>query len=123
MRVTLITLMLLLSSHVYADDLDDFVDHLYNKQHATDNVEVNSLEINAKKNKMSDCVDNYIRQQSKAYNKTVKKDLYNLMRNFDKITSKIHGKQNDRDSVPYEQKIETLGKIQCKMYFDTGVLK
>lgn len=73
--------------------------------------------------KVSACVKEYIKKQSKSYSKIVQNNLYDLMRNFDRIASKIYGKKQSVDQIPYEDKIEVLGRVQCEAYYKMGILK
>lgn len=73
--------------------------------------------------KVSVCVTEYIKKQSKSYSKIVQNNLYDLIHNFDRITSKIYGKKQSADEIPYEDKIEALGRVQCEAYYTMGVLK
>ena len=76
-----------------------------------------------KEEKISSCVDEYVKKQSKSYARIVKNNLYDLMNNFDRITSRIYGKKESADEVPYEDKIEALARVQCEAYYTMGVLK
>jgi len=73
--------------------------------------------------KVTNCVTEYIKKQSKSYSKIVQNNLYDLIHNFDRITSKIYGKKQSADEIPYEDKIEALGRVQCEAYYTMGVLK
>jgi hypothetical protein len=73
--------------------------------------------------KITVCVSEYIKKQSKSYSKIVQNNLYDLIHNFDRITSKIYGKKQSADEIPYEDKIEALGRVQCEAYYKMGVLK
>ena len=73
--------------------------------------------------KISRCVDDYVKKQSKSYAKIVQNNLYDLIHNFDKITSKIYGRKHESTDIPYEDKIEILARIQCDLYQDIGTLK
>jgi len=73
--------------------------------------------------KVTTCVAEYIKKQSKSYSKIVQNNLYDLIHNFDRIASKIYGKKQSADEIPYEDKIEALGRVQCEAYYTMGVLK
>lgn len=73
--------------------------------------------------KVSACVAEYVKKQSKSYSKIVQNNLYDLIHNFDRIASKIYGKKQSADEIPYEDKIEALGRVQCEAYYTLGVLK
>lgn len=66
--------------------------------------------------RINKCIDEYIKTQSKSYNKIVQNNLYDLIYNFGRITSKIYGKKQDNIDMPYEDKIEILAKAQCEAY-------
>ena len=76
-----------------------------------------------KEEKIVACVAEYIKKQSKSYSKIVQHNLYDLIHNFDRITSKIYGKKQSADEIPFEDKIEALGRVQCVAYHTLGVLK
>ncbi len=73
--------------------------------------------------KVTVCVENYIKKQSKSYSKIVQRNLYNLINDFDRIASGLSGKKPKVDEIPYEDKIEALAKVQCEAYYTMGVLK
>ena len=67
-----------------------------------------------KEEKISSCTQKYVEQQ-KSYSRVVKKNLFDL---FDKIMN------NKKDpSLPYQEKILMLAKIQCNLYYKMGILK
>lgn len=76
-----------------------------------------------KEEKISTCVDEYIKKQNKSYAKMAQDNLYNLIHNFDNILSKIYGKKGIPDDMPYEEKLELLANVQCEAYYKMGVLK
>jgi len=76
-----------------------------------------------RENKIAACVDSYVAKQSKSYSKIVQHNLYDLMRNFEKITKRVYGKKPEKDDIPYDEKIEALAKIQCETYNAIGALK
>lgn len=76
-----------------------------------------------KEEKISQCVTDYIRKQNKTYAKMAQDNLYNLIHNFDAILSKIYGKKEIPDNMPYEDKLELLAKVQCEAYYKMGVIK
>lgn len=73
--------------------------------------------------KINQCVEDYIKRQSKSYAKIVQHNLYDLIHNFDRIASKIYGKKQTGTDIPYEEKIELLARIQCDVYHAIGTLK
>ena len=73
--------------------------------------------------KVSKCVDEYVKKQSRSYSKIVQNNLYDLIHNFDRITSKIYGKKQPVDEIPYEEKVEALAKVQCEAYYAVNALK
>lgn len=76
-----------------------------------------------KENKVRVCMDEYIFKQSKSYAKIVKNNLYDLMNDFSRITSRIYGKKPEDDIISYEDKLEVLAKIQCEAYYALGIIK
>lgn len=76
-----------------------------------------------KDQKTTRCVDEYIKRQSKSYAKLVQNNLYDLIHNFDRVTSKIYGKKQQADDMSYEDKIGALAIVQCEAYYTLGVLK
>lgn len=81
------------------------------------------VDVEDRENKVSVCVTNYIEKQSKSYAKVVKNNLYDLIRNFDRIASQLYGKRVLADDTPYQEKIEALAKVQCEAYYTMGMLK
>lgn len=76
-----------------------------------------------RENKVASCVEDYVKKQSKSYSKIVQHNLYDLIHNFDNITSRIYGKKSKKDTIPHEEKIEALAKVQCEAYNAIGALK
>lgn len=97
------------------------VSHLFDEQFPLDIKDL--VDFVDKEEKVSACVAEYIKKQSKSYSKIVQNNLYDLIHNFDRITSKIYGKKQSADEIPYEDKIEALGRVQCEAYYKMGVLK
>lgn len=73
--------------------------------------------------KIKICIDEYIKKQSKSYAKTAQQNLYDLVHNFDKIISRIYGKKSGIDNTPHDEKLQTLSKTQCEIYYAMGILK
>jgi len=73
--------------------------------------------------KVAVCVLEYVKKQSKSYSKIAQHNLYDLIHNFDRIASKIYGKNPQVDEISYEEKIEALGRVQCEAYYTMGILK
>ena len=76
-----------------------------------------------KEEKVSMCMEEYIKKQSKSYAKIAQENLYGLIHNFDGILSKIYGKKGVPDDIPYEEKVELLARVQCEAYYKIGALK
>lgn len=76
-----------------------------------------------KEEKVSACVDEYIKKQNKSYARIAQDNLYNLIHNFDNILSKIYGKKIIPNNMPYEEKLELLANVQCEAYYKLGVIK
>jgi hypothetical protein len=76
-----------------------------------------------KEEKVSACMQEYTKKQSKSYSKIAQDNLYGLIRNFDGIVAKIYGKKGLPDDIPYEEKIELLARVQCDAYYKMGILK
>jgi hypothetical protein len=110
MRRLLPPLLLFCSLSSFADEPDNYVEPIP----AVDTV---------KEEKVSKCIEEYIKKQSKSYSKIAQANLYDLINNFDNIIAKIYGKKGLPDDIPYAEKIELLAKIQCEAYYKMGVLK
>jgi hypothetical protein len=119
-RIIALILTITLSNIALADDLDDFIDNLYNTQQGQGDTKLN-VDID-REAKIANCISKYIKDQSRG-SKSVKETLYDLNHNFDRITSRIHGKKAVGDNVPYDEKLNTLAKAQCNEYFEMKVLK
>lgn len=76
-----------------------------------------------KTTKVTSCINEYVKKQSKSYSKIVQNNLYDLMNNFDRITSRIYGKKQLVDEISYEDKVEALAIVQCEAYYAMGALK
>lgn len=125
MRRIIFSLLILYSSNLFAGDIDQppeiVILRLFEDRQSVD---VKNLpDLVDKEIKISACVDDYIRQQSKTYAKIVKNNLYDLIHNFDRIASKIYGKKQEVDEMSYEDKIGALAIVQCEAYYTIGVLK
>ena len=73
--------------------------------------------------KVSVCINEYVRKQSRSYSKIAQDNLYDLINNFGIIMSKVRGKKPAIDDIPYTEKIEALARVQCETYYTLGVLK
>lgn len=73
--------------------------------------------------KVDACMQAYVEKQSKSYARVVQENLYDLIHNFDRIASKIQGKKAGTDSIPFDEKISALARVQCEAYYKMGVLK
>lgn len=76
-----------------------------------------------KEEKMSQCIQEYVKKQAKTYLQTAQGNLFNLIHDFDNLVSKIYGKKGLPDNIPYEEKVAVLAKLQCEAYYKMGVLK
>jgi len=76
-----------------------------------------------KEEKVSACIVTYIQKQSKSYSRNAQNNLYDLIHNFDRITSKIYGKKAEGDDVPIQDKVEALARLQCEAYYTLKILK
>ena len=110
MRSFLFLLLLLCSLNSFADEPDNYVEPI---------IQVDTV----KEEKISKCVDDYVKKQSKSYSKVAQANLYALIHDFDSIVAKIYGKKVLPDDIPYAEKIELLARVQCEAYYKMGVLK
>jgi hypothetical protein len=76
-----------------------------------------------KEEKVSECIQEYVKKQSKSYSKIAQENLYGLIHNFDSIMAKIYGKKGLPDDISYNEKIELLAQVQCDTYYKMGILK
>ena len=129
MSKLLYLLILLCSSSLFAKDVDPLVTvitplqvgQLYSEQHAFSTKDFSDLV--DKEEKVSRCMSEYIKVRIKSYSRNVQNDLYDLMNNFKHITSRVYGKQQMTDEVPFVNKITALARVQCDAYYAMGVLK
>jgi hypothetical protein len=129
MRRIIFSLLLAFSVNSYAENSGQIIEtftplevsQLFDKDR-TIGVE-GLIDLIAKEEKISICVEDYIKKQSKTYAKIAQNNLYDLIHNFDKITSRIYGKKPPVADISYEEKIEALAKVQCEAYYTIGVLK
>ena len=117
----LITLCFLVSTHLHADEQDHTIDFSQFVIWLEDTESL--MDYTLREGLVSSCIKDYIKKQSKSYTKIAQGNLYDLIHNFDRITSKIYGKTGKTDNIPYNEKIETLAKVQCELYFNMGMLK
>jgi hypothetical protein len=134
MNGIILSLLLALSSNLYAKGQDSFIGPEYDppitsidvsKAFDLDyNVEIKTLvDLIDKETKVNACVQAYVEKQGKSYARVVQENLYDLIHNFDKISSKIRGKKPEADPIPYDEKISALARVQCEAYYKMGVLK
>jgi len=125
MRRIIFSLLLLCSSSLFAGEFDQPSEivllKLFEEQQTIDIKDLPDLV--DKEIKITACVDDYIKRQSRTYTKIVKNNLYDLMHNFDRIASKIYSKKHEADDMSYEDKIGALAIVQCEAYYTIGVLK
>lgn len=127
MRILLVSLLLTISSVASAKTVVPVevtpiqVHQLFEEQVKLDIASLPDLV--EKENKIAACVEDYIKRQSRSYSKIVQHNLYDLIHNFDKITSRLSGKKSPKDEIPHSEKIEALAKVQCEAYNAMGVLK
>jgi hypothetical protein len=81
------------------------------------------IDIVDREEKVSACIEDYVKKQSKSYAKIVQNNLYDLVHNFDRIASKIYGKKPGADEISYEEKVVALAKLQCEAYYTMKVIK
>lgn len=129
MRRIIFSLLISISVNSYADSPDQNIEtftpieisNLFDKTAA---IGVEGLiDPIIKEEKINICVDDYIKKQAKSYAKIVQNNLYDLIHNFDKITSRINGKKPPADDISFDEKIETLARVQCEAYYTIGALK
>jgi hypothetical protein len=129
MRRIIFSLLLAFSVNSYAESSDQIIEtftplevsQLFDKDR-TIGVE-GLIDLIEKEEKILVCVEDYIKKQSKTYAKIAQNNLYDLIHNFDKITSRIYGKKPPVADISYEEKIEALARVQCEAYYTIGVLK
>ena len=128
MKVVLVLLGLFLSFGVKAES--DYQLYFYTEIDVN-NIHVNALQVDTKKllnvikreERIELCISEYIRKHSKSYTAIAKQNLYEMMHDFDRITSRIYGKKPAQDIVPLEEKVEAVAKVQCEVYNAMGILK
>jgi len=131
MRRIIFSLLLIYSSNLLAKGNDIpaevlsitpyQVSQLFDEQYKEDIKDLTDLV--DKEVKVASCMEEYIKKQSKSYSRIVQNNLYDLIHNFDRITSRIYGKKQTVDEIPYEDKIEALARVQCEAYYTMGALK
>lgn len=129
MRI-LLSLLLVFASTAYAkQDLPIVeetysplqVNRLFDDQYTVD---IKTLpDLVERENRVASCISGYIEKQSKSYSKIVQNNLYDLIYNLDRITSRVYGKKPQKDEMPYAEKLEALAKVQCEAYNAIGALK
>ena len=109
MRNLFLLLLVVCSLSCFADEPDNYITPI--------------IVDNSKVEKISKCVDEYIKKQSKSYSKIAQDNLYSLIHNFDSIIANIYGTKVITTYVPYEEKIKALALTQCEAYYNMGTLK
>jgi len=121
--------LILWSSNALADKIPEFIEKMTPVRISQIFDEQNQISLDGlsdlidREEKIGKCSEDYINKQSKSYAKKVQNNLYDLIHNFDRITSKIYGKNPSPDEIPYDEKIEALARVQCEAYYTMGVLK
>jgi hypothetical protein len=130
MKRLIFSLLIVFSSNVLAEQAAVVEEVLTTVQIARLFEEQNILDINNlpdlvdREEKVSKCVEEYIKKQLRSYSKIVQNNLYDLIHNFDRITSRIYGKKPaEDDGITHEDKIEALARLQCEAYYAIKVLK
>lgn len=124
MRGLLFSLLILFSVNSYADPPVEETIPIVNAEVPEDKQDVQE-EVKTppdKDNKISMCVEDYVKKQNRPHARNAQDNLYNLIHNFDKIALRIFGKKSAGDNKSQEEKIEALAKVQCEMYYDIGIL-
>lgn len=122
MRIIIFSLLLFFTLSLFAKDtpVEISILMLFDEQYIID---INTLtDLVDKEVKIASCVDKYIKQQSKSA-RIVQNNLYDLMNNFSRITSKIYSKKQQLDEISYEDKIGALAVVQCEAYYMLGLIK
>ena len=125
----LVVLFLFCSVSIYAkgnDILSDIVSpYIVNSIYTSANIiDIKNLpDLVDQEEKVSVCINEYVRKQSRSYSKIAQDNLYDLINNFGIIMSKVRGKKPAIDDIPYTEKIEALARVQCETYYTLGVLK
>ena len=128
MRRILLSLLLIYSSNLLAKGNEVIVDPIITSVQISrmlDDTQNTAalVDLIDKEEKVSVCMQEYIKKQSKSYAKIAQENLYGLIHNFDSIVAKIYGKKGLPDDISYEEKIELLARVQCEAYYEMGVLK
>lgn len=129
MRRIIFSLLVAFSINSYADSPGQNVEtftsiEISNLYDSSTSIDVEKLiDPIIKEEKINICVRDYIKKQTKSYAKVAQNNLYDLLHNFDKIASRINGKNPPEDEISFEEKIETLAKVQCEAYYAIGALK
>ena len=128
MRRLLIPLLLFCSSNLLAKGNDIMPEPILSPAQLSKMIDVKEdikalVDLIDKEEKVSVCMQDYIKKQSKSYSKIAQGNLYGLIHNFESIVAKIYGKKGIPDDISYEEKIELLARVQCDAYYKMGILK
>lgn len=129
MRRIIFSLLFAFSINSYAESSDQNIEtftpvEISNLFDKSDSIGIEGLiDLIEKEEKIKVCVDDYIKKQTKSYAKIAQNNLYDLIHNFDNIVSRVYGKKPTEGNITYDEKIETLAKVQCEAYYTIGVLK
>ena len=83
----------------------------------------NILDLIKKEDKLNQCIEDYIRKNSRSYVKITQKNLYDLLHNFELVMSKLQNKKPISDNTTFEEKIEALARVQCELYLTMKLLR
>lgn len=126
----LFLLFVVLSTNVFAKGLEPPLEEvllpidihkLFSEQYVISTTGL--IDIVERTEKINICIDDYKKKQSKSYAKIVQNNLYDLMNNFNRIMSKVQGKNPGGDEISYNDKVEALAKLQCRVYYKMDILK
>lgn len=97
--------------------------YILKKFENTQNMDIRKLpDVLETETKISNCMVDYISRQSKSYAKRVQNNLYDLMYNFDGVIDKMLGKRQ-KENPSLDDKLETLARMQCDLYYKMGILR
>ena len=134
MRTLVFSILLAFSLNIFAEDREPTgpaepdmsplqVSQLFDQTNKLDK-RIKLVDLVAKEEKISTCIDSYKEHQIKSWARIPQNDLYEFLHDPERMNARIYGKKDKApDEVSYEEKIEALATLQCEAYYAIGVLK
>ena len=134
MRTFVFYILLVFSLNIFAEEGEPMgppepdisplqVSQIFDSSNTLDK-KIKLVDLVAKEEKISICIDAYKEKQMKSWAKIPQTNLYEFLHNPERMNARIYGKKDKAsDEVSYEEKIDALATLQCEAYYAIGILK